>query len=181
MSESWITEYLLGKGGRIGVPNALDLFLRANNNNQQIRDLSIPPWAVPVIVINTPVNVYPNPKKIVKADALYGSAPMVDTVSWSYTVPARRRFLVEEIQVDVERVTVAGVAGIAQIYIEYQGNPFIRAHVSINSVGVEEPLMIGSSIALFEGDTIECHIVDSSTGGTCNFISNMIGTEYDVQ
>jgi hypothetical protein len=180
MSENWLTEYLLGKGGRIGMPNALDLFLRANNINKSLGDLWIPPLAVPVIVINTSTNVYPNPKKIVLQDAQYGVGPMVDTPVWSYTAPARRNLLIEEIQVDVERVTVAGVAGIAQIYVEYNKNPLIRAHVSINLTGIEEPLMIGSSIVVFAGDTIECHTVDNSTGGTCNYVSNMIGTEYDA-
>ena len=183
MSE--LAKWLLGTGGKIATPAALDLFLRANNINVPLLDLWIPPVAVPVIIANGPgqagiINWYDrNPLTVVQSEFKQGQIPPGPGGALSYTVPASRKFMVQSLHMSLTRITVAAPVGLVQQFWRVNGTFILYNELITNGVGDFRSEAAMGTMMLCEGDVLTNLWQDNSTGGTINYMFCFEGIEFD--
>jgi hypothetical protein len=112
-------------------------------------------------------------------------APHGSTSRFLYTVPAAKKFILEFAQTSIWRDTVAAPVGLWNAAVSTLGS---------TGAGAQTPIAISTSnVLLFRIDlalsyqaiflptgTVSLIDQDTSTGGTCSFISVCKGTEYDA-
>jgi hypothetical protein len=193
MSESWLSEWLLGKGGRIYSPKALDLFLRANNMNNPLQSLWVPPVAVPVILTNPTgegsAQWYDrNPTTVLR---FYNSDSIAQhglTDRWTYTVSAGKKAFVESLFIRLVRNVAVGappgVRVLAHIALNIVGGVGLSevwaCELVTGLAGEKDSLVLGQSITLKEDDVITAQTVDPNGTGSVNYCLASKITEFDA-
>lgn len=125
-----------------------------------------------------------NPLVIVQLASLFAVPPFGPTISWSYTVPANRKFVVESTQATIWRDTAAAApldrwAGI-NLVDPLSTNTWIPWAVSTSNVVDSRVDLFGALQAVaVAGNEIRASMSDQSTAGTASCITAMKGTEYD--
>lgn len=125
-----------------------------------------------------------NAEEIFKSYEASGVAPHTQATRWTYTVPDQKKACVELMLVSVDRETATTVLGTAQASIYYQTKDGVTGNLTLvsiisDTVGEKERQVLGLSVMLLEGDTIQGLTVDNSTGGTVGYIVNAKITEFD--
>jgi hypothetical protein len=125
------------------------------------------------------------PAKVVRN--FYGGlvAPHVATARWSYTVPAGRFCVLENVNMDLIRIVAAAGAVVAQAYISLNpaaGGVALLSYLEVvsNAIGDGGPQTWGSQCRMLAGDNILAVTVDNSVGGLMDYSQNATGTEYDI-
>ena len=112
-------------------------------------------------------------------------APHTITERWAYTVPAGKKAFVELMTIFIYRGAAATTEGL--VYSNINITPFEEAPDTVvlglmrtNVVGDESRDGIGQSAILIPGDALKGHTMDSSTGGTIDYLVASKVTEFDA-
>jgi hypothetical protein len=122
-----------------------------------------------------------NPLDVININNTTESPEAVKTL-WTYTVPVNRKCLVELLDLDLERVTVATAPHTPYTYIALNGNALLITQFSgsQNTVGYRLSKSNTGTIILLAGDILTAKHANSDTGGTLQVVANMKGTEFDA-
>jgi len=113
-------------------------------------------------------------------------APHAATVRRTYTCPPDRKAIVELIELEVVRISVAAPVGIAQAYALFTpaaGTPANTVLVARIRTNVAEDMDSGelqTAFSMHEGDRLDLMTIDLSTGGTCQYLLSFKLTEFDA-
>lgn len=112
-------------------------------------------------------------------------APHGNTLRDSYTVPGGKRGVLINAESGVQRITAAGVLGLAScvfsLTLNGSGNILIaRSMIYSNNVGEHVERIAQNTIALAAGDKVEVYTYDVSTGGTILHVANALIAVWDV-
>lgn len=126
-----------------------------------------------------------NPLSVFKSFNLAAVAPHVNTVRWTYTVPAGRKAMIESVMIETFRDAVAGAAGLFIGFIRYAvggagGDAYVVARSNANTLGAESRINESQGGIMFAGDVLTGETVDGSTGGTVLYMVNAKITEFDA-
>lgn len=125
-----------------------------------------------------------NPLGISYSFASGSIAPHADTTRWTYTVPANRRFILNEAYAHLCRTALAGAAGAISVNIlvnQGAGNIYVARLYDLNNyVGDTMQLVIPAGLVLLAGHYIYATTSDTSTGGTVLYTVTLTGFEYDA-
>ncbi len=108
------------------------------------------------------------------------AAPHAQTYRFSYTVPANRKAYVENIRVYVQRQTVAGTSGTLVSAIAVGTVELKYLAVENNIPGTQFNDMSTAQVTLYPGDVMTGYTIDTSVGGTVNFVIQSKSTEFDA-
>ena len=125
-----------------------------------------------------------NPLVIVKLSQLFQVPPFGPTATWTYTVPANRKCVIESTQATIWRDTVAAAPLDRWCGINMQDplstNTWIPWAVSYSNTPDSRVDLFGALQAVaLAGCVISASLSDQSTGGTSSSIAAMKATEYD--
>jgi len=127
-----------------------------------------------------------NPKNISSVSSIFEWVPHVWLTRTSYTCPEDRIAMIEVMYISIMRLTAATTAGKASCeiswfdYNEDVWKYISRIEILDNTVGAREQWGLGSSATFYAGDMFEIQTQDVSTAGTCAYVCNWKGTEFDV-
>jgi len=114
-------------------------------------------------------------------------SPHGQTVRLTYTVPAGKKAMVELLQADVFRRTVATTAAYpsSSWNLTPSGESIKYILLSTltpeqNAIGDKDYRELGATLALFPGDKVEGITVDGGTGGTAMYYLSYKITEFDA-
>lgn len=115
----------------------------------------------------------------------YAVAPHADTTRWTYTVPAGKKAYVDSANAIVYRFTAAtGVSLVnSRLVITPSGGSatlIVFAHIETNVVGDNARQNLAGSLLLLSGSTFRGITVDSSTGGTVDYVAAAHYIEFDA-
>ena len=117
----------------------------------------------------------------------YGSsaiAPHANTTRFTYTVPANRKMVIENICVTSYREAVATTVG--QVFLNlvlYDGTTYcnlIALYTNANTVGATTNNVIGQCATVYAGEQLLGATWDLGTGGINDFRLSTKGTEYNA-
>lgn len=113
------------------------------------------------------------------------SAPNIETVRASYTVPAGRKAYLSAVWLWVRRMTAAAPAALAYSDLRYTPNGgtnryMSQAPLATNGVNDFSDRTLTGFDIMSTGDNIQLVQADGSTGGTCEFFSTAKYTEFDA-
>jgi hypothetical protein len=119
-----------------------------------------------------------------KAYGASGIAPHVNTTRFTYTVPAGRKCVVENICVSIYREGVASPIGQVFGYVVlFDGSTYcnlVNLYTAANTVGATSTNIVGNGATVYAGEQIIGGTWDLGTGGTNDFRLNAKGTEYNA-
>jgi len=107
--------------------------------------------------------------------------PHLETVRWTYTVPANRLAIVMSAFTSVIRYTAATTAAIPDAEIVINAGPrLVRSEIGGNTIGTRSSDPVGQSAILKAGHTLEGKTYDGSSGGQCIYTVSANIAEFDV-
>lgn len=123
-----------------------------------------------------------NPKSVADDFTLI-AGPHATTERISYTCPAKKKAIVEFLQIEVVRVTAATVLGKTYVYLSIKpisSIPKRLLHIFFedNNVAKRVRTAIGTTLTLFAGDMIFSSTSDLSTGGSIFYFIAYKITEF---
>ncbi len=107
-------------------------------------------------------------------------APHAQTTRFTYTVPANRKAYVENIRVFMNRQTSAATAATMVAAIAAGGVELKYLATTNNTPGTQFNDMSTAQVTLYPGDVMTGYTIDTSVGGTVNFVIQSKSTEFDA-
>ena len=120
-----------------------------------------------------------NPVKVQRHNNIV-AGPHAANDRWTYTVPPNRIAFVEALTTRVTRVTVAAPSSDAHCTIVTDIAVCFDSIIYTNIVGDTDKTVVGQNMILLAGETIIGRTRDNSTGGTINYVSDMIASQFEM-
>jgi len=148
------------------------------------KGISVPSGQLVPGIPTSPVDPNANPLTVQRLSALSAIAPHALTERWRYTVPPRRRAVLQNALAHVNRVIAAApVATFNASIIIRRANgdtvPLTSTPSFDNTVGYTKSGHTPGPLELFEGDAIFHTTHDDSTGGAVTYAGSFTAIEYD--
>jgi hypothetical protein len=128
-----------------------------------------------------------NPKTIIHTFSTVPTgaiAPHAEVGRWIYSVPNNRKFFLETAQCSILRETEANVQNLTTAILYYSDGSTLTSLLTAmmwnKVIGAQTNNQLGQAVLLFEGEHILGKTQDLSTLGTCNYMINIKGTEFDA-